>query len=94
MIYIIRDDSPSRALSDMAEVRICLPERERDQRKVLVQKVLNTIIGMGGERRDLVQFELEWHQDPIQTASHPTLRRWSHDCDQSITYKHRRWSKT
>jgi hypothetical protein len=25
MIYIIRDDSPSRALSDMAEVRICLP---------------------------------------------------------------------
>ncbi|KAN0073555.1 hypothetical protein V8E54_008775, partial [Elaphomyces granulatus] len=43
-------------------------ERERDQRKVLVQKDLNTIIGMGGERRDLVQFELEWHQDPIQTA--------------------------
>jgi hypothetical protein len=30
-------------------------ERERDQRKVLVQKKLNTIIGMGGERRDLVQ---------------------------------------
>lgn len=43
-------------------------ERERDQRKVLVQKGLNTIIGMGGERRDLVQFKLEWHQDPTQTA--------------------------
>jgi hypothetical protein len=43
-------------------------ERERNQRKVLVQKDLNTIIGMGGERRDLVQFELEWHQDPTQTA--------------------------
>lgn len=37
-------------------------------RKVLVQKGLNTIIGMGGERRDLFQFKLEWHRDPIQTA--------------------------
>jgi hypothetical protein len=37
-------------------------------RKVLVQKDLNTIIGMGGEGRNLVQFELEWHQDPTQTA--------------------------
>jgi hypothetical protein len=33
-------------------------ERERDKRKVVVQKDLNTIIGMGGERCDLVQFEL------------------------------------
>jgi hypothetical protein len=37
-------------------------------RQVLVQHKLNTIIGMGGERRDLIQFELEWHQDPKQTA--------------------------
>ena len=37
-------------------------------RKVVVQEDLNTIIGMGGERRDLIQFELEWHQDPTQTA--------------------------
>jgi hypothetical protein len=37
-------------------------------RKVLVQQKLNTIIGMGGEGRDLVQFELEWHQDPTRTA--------------------------
>ncbi|MCJ1479186.1 hypothetical protein MMC13_007870 [Lambiella insularis] len=37
-------------------------------RKVLVQKYLNTRIGMGGERRDLFQFELIWHQDPTQTA--------------------------
>jgi hypothetical protein len=29
--------------------------------KVLVREDLNTILGMGGERRDLVQFELEWH---------------------------------
>ena len=43
-------------------------ERERDERKVLVQKGLNTIIGIGGERRDLLQFELKWHQDPTKTA--------------------------
>jgi hypothetical protein len=42
-------------------------EHERD-RKVLVQKGLNTILGMGGERRNLVQFKLEWHQDPTHTA--------------------------
>ena len=35
-------------------------------RKVPVQKDLNTIIGMGGEHGDLVQFELEWHQDPTR----------------------------
>jgi hypothetical protein len=43
-------------------------KRERDERKVLVQEGLNTIIGMGGERRDLFQFELKWHQDPTKTA--------------------------
>jgi hypothetical protein len=37
-------------------------------RQVVVQKELNTIIGMGGEGRDLVQFELLWHQDPVQTT--------------------------
>ncbi len=36
-------------------------------RKVVVQKMLNSIIGMGGEGRDLVQFKLEWHQNPVQT---------------------------
>ena len=36
-------------------------------RKVVVQKELNTIIGMGGEGRKLVQFELVWHQGPIET---------------------------
>jgi hypothetical protein len=35
------------------------PFEYKHSRKVLVQKGLNTIIGMGGERRDLVQFELE-----------------------------------
>lgn len=30
-------------------------------RKVVVQEKINTIIGMGGVGRNLVQFELEWH---------------------------------
>ena len=33
-------------------------------RKVVVQKGLNTIIGMGGEKRDIVLFKLDWHCDP------------------------------
>lgn len=37
-------------------------------RKVLIQKDLNPIIRMGDERRKLIQFKLEWHQDPKQTA--------------------------
>lgn len=30
-------------------------------RKIVVQKELNTVIGMGGVERNLVQFELHWH---------------------------------
>ena len=37
-------------------------------RKILVQEDLNTLIGMGGERRDLFQFELKWHKTPTKTA--------------------------
>ena len=33
-----------------------------------MQEDLNTIIGMGGERRNLILFELEWYQDPTQIA--------------------------
>lgn len=36
-------------------------------RKVVVQKGCNTIIGMGGVRRDLVKFRLEWHVHPLET---------------------------
>jgi hypothetical protein len=36
-------------------------------RKVVVQKGLNDRIGMGGMRKNLVEFELRWHQDPTQT---------------------------
>lgn len=37
------------------------------RRRVVVQKGLNTLIGMGGVGCDLVQFELEWHPNPTQT---------------------------
>ncbi|KAF2022275.1 kinase-like protein [Aaosphaeria arxii CBS 175.79] len=40
----------------------------RAQRKVLVQKDFNTVIGMGGTWNDLLQFELEWHRTPAETA--------------------------
>ena len=42
-------------------------QRERDERKVLIQKDLNTVIGMGGQRCDLVQFQLLWHRDPQES---------------------------
>ncbi|KAF2179939.1 kinase-like protein [Zopfia rhizophila CBS 207.26] len=35
-------------------------------RKVVVQKGLNTIIGMGGEGRNLVQFKLQWQHGPTE----------------------------
>ena len=37
-------------------------------RRVVVQKKLSTIIGMGGEERNLMRFKLEWHKDPVQTV--------------------------
>ncbi|KAJ9137739.1 Serine/threonine-protein kinase 33 [Pleurostoma richardsiae] len=36
-------------------------------RKVVVQKGLNTIIGIGGVNRNLIQFELAWHGNPDKT---------------------------
>ena len=43
--------------------------------RVLVQKGVNTIIGMGGDGRILVQFQLEWHQDPTQTSE--TIKQYN-----------------
>jgi hypothetical protein len=37
-------------------------------RRILVYDGLNTIIGMGGVRCDLVRFELIWHQDSAATV--------------------------
>ena len=55
-------------------------EPERGTRKVLVQQGLNTVIGMGGEWCDLIQFDLEWHQNPLQTVE--TIKRYeAFSCD-------------
>ncbi|KAL9101820.1 MAG: hypothetical protein Q9163_002967 [Psora crenata] len=35
-------------------------------RRVVVQRDLNTIVGMGGVAQNLFQFELIWHKDPIE----------------------------
>jgi len=37
-------------------------------RRVVVQKGLNTIVGIGGVKCDFVRFELIWHQDPLETV--------------------------
>ncbi|KAI0415056.1 kinase-like domain-containing protein [Xylaria grammica] len=34
-------------------------------RRVMVNGKINKTIGMGGERKDLVRFDLRWHYDPI-----------------------------
>jgi hypothetical protein len=47
---------------------IATPFERGRPRRVIVQKKLNTIIGMGGAGCDLVQFKLEWHQDPTQVV--------------------------
>jgi len=46
-----------------------MPFEYQRTRKVLVQKGLNNIIGMGGERCNLYQFELKWHHDPIERGN-------------------------
>lgn len=38
-------------------------------RRVLVQHDLNTRIGIGGVRYNLIEFDLHWHQTPIQVAT-------------------------
>ena len=38
-------------------------------RKVVVNKGLNGLVGMGGAARDLIQFQLEWHQNESQTKA-------------------------
>ncbi|KAF8846778.1 kinase-like protein [Acephala macrosclerotiorum] len=38
-------------------------------RRIVVQRGLNTVIGMGGTRRDLVQFNLIWHGTPDETVA-------------------------
>ncbi|KAJ0122161.1 Protein kinase [Diaporthe amygdali] len=43
------------------------PFRPGHSRKVVVQPNLNSIIGMGGEKRDLITFRIEWLYQPPKT---------------------------
>ena len=43
-------------------------------RKVVVQKRLNTLIGLGGVGRNMFQFELKWHCEPAQAMEAITNR--------------------
>lgn len=47
-------------------------------RRVVVQKELNTVIGMGGVGRNLVRFRLIWHSDPLETLE--TIRARQGNC--------------
>lgn len=48
----------------------CYPfEHGRNPRQVIVQRSVNTLLSMGGQRRNLVQFELKWHQDLAETVA-------------------------
>lgn len=43
------------------------PFEHQRQRQVVVQEDLNTVIGMGGARRNLYQFELIWYRKPAES---------------------------
>lgn len=45
-----------------------MPFEHKRIRQVLVNHKLNDIIGMGGERRDLIRFRLVWYQNPEKTV--------------------------
>ncbi|KAI0537195.1 kinase-like domain-containing protein [Xylaria digitata] len=50
-------------------------------RKVVVNDEINTIIGIGGEKRNLISFELKWHCEPrcvmekVKNRQHGTLEQ-------------------
>ena len=44
-----------------------IPFENERIRQVVVHQELNTIIGMGGAKRNLIRFRLKWHQDSRQT---------------------------
>jgi hypothetical protein len=45
------------------------PFRYGFPRKVLVQNEINTSLGIGGSKRDLIQFGLRWHLEPAATTA-------------------------
>lgn len=69
-------------------------EHTRPSRKVVVRTDVNTIIGMGGVARNLIEFELRWHNgdpdktdDPIDAAvyeGNPRLARTMDEVDTAL----------
>ncbi|PGG99052.1 serine/threonine protein kinase [Blastomyces parvus] len=51
-----------------------VPFEHGRSRKVVVLDRVNTIIGMGGVARNLVQFKLRWHFDPLSMMN--TVKDW------------------
>lgn len=68
MLYDTSSDESTQAFGDNAMQF----ENERD-RKVVVQKGLNTIIGIGGTYQDLIRFRLEWHKIPTLVTRYEAL---------------------
>lgn len=65
-------------------------EHGRVPRRILVENDLNTVIGMGGERRSLIRFRLHWYQDQSQTAA--TIK--GHDSVPCIRIENPRLART
>ncbi|KIX91998.1 uncharacterized protein Z520_12269 [Fonsecaea multimorphosa CBS 102226] len=59
-------------------------------RRVVVDDELNNIIGMGGERCDLILFEIKWRPDPSGRAN--TIKQYGAECGTRI--EHARTART
>ena len=62
MFYDLSHSQTSQVFGDDAT-----PFERIRSRKVVVQENLNSIIGMGGEGRNLVMFELKWYRNAAET---------------------------
>lgn len=63
-IVMLYDRSHSQSTQVFGE--FATPFKPDRTRKVVVQKNLNTVIGMGGVGQNLVMFELIWHHTPLE----------------------------
>lgn len=63
-IVMLHDTSSNKSTQVFGENAV--PFEDGRERKILVQKDLNTVIGLGGMGQDLIQFRLEWHNDPAK----------------------------
>ena len=69
MFYDLSHSQTSQVFGDDAT-----PFESIRSRKVVVQERLNSIIGLGGEGRNLVMFELKWYRNAAETMK--VVRNW------------------